>query len=83
VEHIAAFDDDCNEKLVEFKERLVEVKDEAEVEVTTHADKVVLKAWDRLSMVENELCCRCKCLHGAKDKRSELEQGRRAMSLSF
>jgi hypothetical protein len=78
-DHIAAFNEDCNEKLVEFKERLVE-----EIEGTeAHADTVVLKAWDKLNMVEKEVWCRCKCLHSAKDKQSELEQVRRAMSLPF
>ncbi|CAG5181646.1 uncharacterized protein ALTATR162_LOCUS9788 [Alternaria atra] len=79
-DHIAVFNDDCNEKLVEFKERLVEKKDEAEVEVKAHADEVVAKAWDRLNMVDKGWCRR-KCLAGAKDKQSKLEQGRRAMSL--
>jgi cell division septum initiation protein DivIVA len=76
-DHITAFNDDCNEKLTEFKERLVEDKDEVEA----HADEVVLRAYDRLNMVGNKMCCRCKCHHGAKDKQSGLEQGRRAMSL--
>jgi hypothetical protein len=79
-DHIAAFNEDCNEKLVEFKERLVEGKDEAEVDVKAHADEVVVKAWDRLSMVDKGLC-RHICLDGAKDKRSKLDQRRRAMSL--
>jgi hypothetical protein len=78
-EHIAAFNDDCNEQLEEFKERLVKEKDEVEA----HADQVVLKAWDRLNMVKNEEWCPCKCLHSAKDKQSKLEQGCRAMSLPF
>jgi hypothetical protein len=77
-EHIAAFNEDCNEKLEEFKERLVEEKDEAEAEVEEHAERTVLKARDRLNM---EVWCRCKSLHCTRDKKSELEQGRRAMSL--
>ncbi|KAB2098643.1 hypothetical protein AG0111_0g13125 [Alternaria gaisen] len=79
-DHIAAFNEDCNEKLVEFKERLMEGKDEAEVDVKAHADEVVVKAWDRLSMMDKRWCSH-KCLHDTKDKGSKLEQRRRAMSL--
>jgi hypothetical protein len=39
-----------------------------------HAEKVVGKVCARCR-------CRVKCLDGAKDKQSELEQGRRATSL--
>lgn len=78
-DHVAAFNDDCNEKLAEFKEQLAEEKDETEVEIKAHADEVVLRTWDRVNMVENA-CCRCQCPHGPKDKRSQLERGRRARS---
>lgn len=79
-DHIAAFNEDCNEKLVEFKERLVEGKDEAEVDVKAHADEVVVKAWDRLSMMDKRWCSH-QCLHSTKDKGSKLEERRRAISL--
>ncbi|CAN9426235.1 unnamed protein product [Alternaria alternata] len=79
-DHIAAFNEDCNEKLVEFKERLVEGKDEAEVDVKAHADEVVVKAWDRLNMMDKRWCSH-KCPHGTKDKGNKLEQRRRAISL--
>jgi hypothetical protein len=68
----AAFNDDCNERLAQFKELL----EEAEVEVEAHADTVVLKAWDRVNVVGNEVWCSCKCRHGAK-------QRRRAVSVPF
>jgi hypothetical protein len=77
-EHIAAFNEDCNEKLEEFKERLVEEKEEAEEEVEEHAEKMVLMARDKLNM---EVWCRCKSHHCAREKKNEVEQGRRAMSL--
>ncbi|CAN9147357.1 unnamed protein product [Alternaria alternata] len=79
-DHIAAFNEDCNEKLVEFKERLVEGKDEAEVDVKAHADEVVVKAWDRLSMMDKRWCSH-KCLHDTKDMAGKPTQKRRAMSL--
>jgi hypothetical protein len=80
-DHLAAFDQDCDERLVEFKDRLAEKKEETEVEVGEHADKVVVKAWDRLNMLnmlDKEVWCRCNCLHVATDK-----QRQRAMSLPF
>ncbi|EUC43045.1 hypothetical protein COCMIDRAFT_101900 [Bipolaris oryzae ATCC 44560] len=80
-DNLAAFNDECNEKLVEFKERLVEEKDEAEVEVNAHADRVVLKTWDRLNRVDGEVCPRCKCVCSARHKQSEVSQARRAISL--
>ncbi|KAL6158935.1 hypothetical protein ACJQWK_04170 [Exserohilum turcicum] len=76
-DHMAAFDDNCNEKLAEFRERLLEEKEETHMEVKAHADEVVLKAWDRLNMVR----CRCKCLCGPRDRQRNVERGRRAMSL--
>ncbi|OAL53514.1 hypothetical protein IQ07DRAFT_584233 [Pyrenochaeta sp. DS3sAY3a] len=82
-DNIAAFNSDCNDKLDEFKDRLVEEKDEAEIELEERADKVVLKTLDVLGTVDNVVCwrCKCKCLHGAKDRQSEWEQGRRSRSL--
>jgi hypothetical protein len=79
-DHIAAFNEDCNEKLVEFKERLVEGKDEAEVDVKAHADEVVVKAWDRLNMMDKRWCSH-QCPHSTKDKGSKLGETRRAISL--
>jgi hypothetical protein len=79
-DYIAAFNEDCNEKLVELQERLAEEKDEAEVAVKAHADAVVVKTWDRLDVMGMALC-RHKYDDGAGDKQSILEQGRRAMSL--
>jgi hypothetical protein len=79
-DHIAAFNEDCNEKLVDFKERLVEGKDEAEVDVKAHADEVVVKAWDRLSMMDKRWCSH-KCLHDTKDMAGKSTQKRRSMSL--
>jgi hypothetical protein len=80
-DNMTALDNECNEKLVDFKERLVEEKDEAEVEVKAHADMVVVRAWDRLNMVDNDVRGRCKCPCGAKDRQGRWGQMRRAMSL--
>ncbi|EMD62733.1 hypothetical protein COCSADRAFT_223954 [Bipolaris sorokiniana ND90Pr] len=80
-DHLTAFNDECNEKLVEFKERLVEEKDEVEVEVKAHADMVVLKTWDRLNRVDGEVCPQCKCVCSTRHKQSEVSQARRAISL--
>ncbi|EMD96410.1 hypothetical protein COCC4DRAFT_204879 [Bipolaris maydis ATCC 48331] len=76
-DHLTAFNDECNEKLVEFKERLVEEKDEVEA----HADRVVLKTWDRLNRVDGEVCPQCKCVCSTRHKQSEVSQARRAISL--
>ncbi|KAI2484548.1 hypothetical protein Ptr902_03488 [Pyrenophora tritici-repentis] len=80
-DHIAAFNEECNEKLAELKERLAEDKEETEVAAKAYTDDIVLKTWDRLNMVEKGACCRCKCLDNTKNKQGKLGQGRRAMSL--
>ncbi|CAA9959442.1 hypothetical protein PTMSG1_02860 [Pyrenophora teres f. maculata] len=80
-DHIAAFNEECNEKLAELKERLAEDEDETEVAAKEYSDEIVLRTWDKLNMMEKGVRCRCKCRYGLKNKQVKLEQGTRAMSL--
>jgi len=82
-DHIADFDECCNQKLMAFKESLVDEIDGAEIQVKTHAEEVVFKACDNLNMMGNGVSCRCrcKCPCSGEHNHSKLEQGRRVMSL--
>lgn len=69
---IAELHRECDEKLVEFKERVAEVKEAVEEGVALHADNVVGKACDRLDAVELKMnkVVRSRCIdfHDAKAK---------------
>jgi len=80
-DHVASLNEEFNGKLEEFKERLVEEKDELEEWVKEHIEGVVLQTLDRVNMVKNRVWCGCERLHCAEDEQSGLEQRRRAMSL--
>lgn len=71
---IAELSRECDEKLVEFKERVTEAIEEVEERVEIHADKVVGRACDILDalkteMEKKEVRSKCVVFPGAKTKR--------------